>query len=391
LRKLLRQPLLAFTVRTIGLISALLTLNISCAQGKKVAVLNTDQPTIIMKQTEKGATVSEFLFELPAINEGRLQIQLRTPLDEVKISLIDPSDFVVVTPYDPKTIFQPREALHKPERGDQFFLPEQGDPQAGIWKLRLSHKLATGDELIFATVTLLERFQLNLMCNESKVSAGQIVILTLLATDYGQPVKNLAPKIQVFCNGKPVGTPLTISSSATTPCGIRLTNESDSYLITYAPTLPGSYQFKTKVAFPGQRAQIIKDASISLDVTPEQASLKKLSAVPILGSGGCIKIIDFLLDFCVKKPGMYSLTLYMEGRDGQILKLSSTQSTEAGTVSFRIPLSGIEAQHKLDVQLLTEINSIDLLLVDDLGFTLVGRYVSKNIIPTIPLDKVCAP
>jgi len=349
----------------------------------------SDIPTTIKQFAEKESRVSEFSFEVPEINEGRLQIQLRIPLDDVKISLIAPSGIVVVDSDDSRIIFQSRSTLHNPERGDQFLLPEQKNPQAGSWKLHLTHKPASGDEVISVTLSLLERFLLNLIGSENTIYAGQPVILTVLATDYGQPVRGLTPKIQVLHDGKQLETHLTTSSSATAPSGINLTNEQDTYLATYTPTFPGSYQFITHVTFSGHQDKVIKDASITLEVGPKQASLNRLTTIPVQGSDGCLKAIDFLLSITVKESGMYTLSLFFEGLDGQDLEFSATKNTEDGIINFRIPLLVKDARQKLNSQLIAEIKAIDLLRIDDQGFTLIGRYGARDIEPPILLNKPC--
>jgi len=268
-------------------------------------------------------------------------------------------------------------------------LPEQRDPRPGIWRLHLTHPPAGGDERVTVTASLLDRFLLSLTASEPHATAGQPIVLSILAMDYGRPMMRQSPQIQVLREDKPLGAPLTAGESVTAPSRIRLSNEPGTYLASYIPSSQGVYHFITRIAFPGREGPVIKTADTTVVVGPELVSLRRMEVRPIREPGGCIKTIDFLLELSVKKPGTYTLSLFLDASDGGELELSATRESEAGVLTYQIPLPAKTARRKLNTTLIDEVKRIDVLRFDTLGVTLVGRYGARRIQSPVSLSEIC--
>ena len=143
--------------------------------------INLNKPTIFQHQLNQTSTETEILFEILDSKEARLQIQLRTPLSNTKITLINPSGHFVVESSHSNIIVLNKDTQKNPALGDLILLPEQLNPEVGIWRLLLTHSPAIGGEQIIITTSLLERFLLNLTADKQQGTVGQPLILSILA------------------------------------------------------------------------------------------------------------------------------------------------------------------------------------------------------------------
>ncbi len=369
--------------------------NTSIKRISKASVYNTNEmtirinePTIFTIQTRRGSTATDIIFYVPEIFEGRLQIQVRAPLLGVKISLSDPAGRTVVPDNDPETIIVPSKVQKKTDLGSLIMLPEQYDPSAGTWHLHISYQSATGSELIILTANLVERFSVNLISSQNKVYAGQPIILNVLVMDYGVAIPSLSPRINISHNDVAIGS-LAASEHAMSSSGIRFSNEPGVYMASYTPIIPGKYSFTAEVEVVGKVCMTLKSANLIVDVEERQVILHQLTATTVLGYGDCTRAINFLVKIGVKEPGMYTVSLFLEGKDGKEIELSATQSTKSAAVlSYTIPLKAAKAR-ALCGTILDEVRQIDVLRFNSANITLLGRYCYEHINPKISLENLC--
>ncbi len=338
-----------------------------------------------------GMTSTEIPFQVAAIDEGRLQVQLRVPLAGARVALIDPANRLAVSPDDSKTIVQAGAITQQPQLGDLFILPEQQDPTPGLWRLRLIHSPAAGTERITVTIALFERFQLNMISSGKHFYTGEEALLSVLATDYGQPVAKLSPSIEVRTNGKPIAPPLLAAENQRAPSGIPLSNEPGLYIAKYTFPSPGTFEFLTRVDFPGRRGKLIKTANMAVEVSPSVISLSSLRAEAVRTPTGCVEKIEFITGLSTQKSGAYTVSLFLQGRDSHEIELSATQESNSGVLWYRIPLYAADAVSQLEQEWATTIKRIDVLRFDEQGAKLVRRYGEKQALPAIAATELCGP
>jgi hypothetical protein len=347
-----------------------------------------NEPALFQEPLQRESTVTEIPFEI-TVSAGRLQVQLRAQLPGTKASLIDPSGRIAVSSSDPGIIIQQRKITQQTELGDLLILPELPDPQAGRWRLHLTHPPAKGDEVATVTVSLYERFLLSIISHAERPTVGQPITLNVLASDNGQHLTGLSPRIHIMLDGVLIDTPLIARESATAPSGILLTTEAGNHLATYTPSKPGTYRFSTDIEFATDKSKVLKTAETSVEVSSGLISLQRIEASPLYARGDCIKTIEFQVDLYTGMPGSYTLSMFLAGANGQDLELSATKVSQGGHVHFTIPLSLKQARRRLENSSIELVKQIDVLLFDELGITLVGRYADLPIAPPVQLDSLC--
>ena len=338
-----------------------------------------------------GTTSTEIPFQVAAIDEGRLQIQLRVPLASVRVTLIDPANRLAVSPDDSRTIVQAGAITQQPELGDLFILPEQKDQIPGLWRLRLTHSPAAGTERITVTIALFERFQLNIISSGKHFHAGEEALLSVLVTDYGQSVAELSPSIEVRANGKPVAPPLLAAENQRAPSGIPLSNEPGLYIAKYTFPSPGTFEFSARVDLSGRRGKLIKTANMTVEVSPSIILLSPLRAEAVRTPTGCVEKIEFITRLSAQESGTYTVSLFLQGKDNREIELSATQESNSGVLWYHIPLYATDAVSQLEQEWATAIKRIDVLRFDEQGVTLVYRDGEKQASPAIAATELCGP
>jgi hypothetical protein len=353
--------------------------------------IKKDKPVIVTVTTDMGTTSTEIPFQVADIDEGRLQVQLRVPLANVRVALIDPENRQVVSPDDSKTIVQAGAITQHPELGDLFILPEQKDPIPGFWRLRLTHSPSAGTERVSVTTTLLERFQLNMISSGNDFHVGEEVMLSVLATDYGQPVTKLSPRIEVRANGKPIAPPLLATENNRAPTGIPLSSEPGLYIAKYSFQSPDTFELLTSIEFTGRRGKIIKTANMTVEISPSVVSLSPLRAEAVRASKGCVEKIEFITGLSAQESGTYTVSLFLQGMDNREIELSATQESNNGVLWYRISLDAAEVASQLEQEWATAIKRIDVLRFDDQGAKLERRYEGEKALPSIATKELCHP
>ncbi len=95
------------------------------------------------------------------------------------------------------------------------------------------------------------------------------------------------------------------------------------------------------------------------------------------------------MELFTKTSGTYVLSLFLNTLEDKDIELSATEESEAGVLTYQISLDARKVRHKLVTTLINEIKRIDVLSYDISGVTLVRRYASRQIEPSISLDKLC--
>ena len=214
------------------------------------AFIKINEPHTIQLKLLAGTNTSDAPFTLPEVNGGRLQVQLRTTANETQATLHDPGGRVRASSDDDGSVFRPRAELARADLGDLLLLPEQANPAAGRWQLRITYRPQDTEQFALVTVSVFARLSLNLVSNLQTTTIGTPIILTTLAMDKGIPVSGLSPQIVVNSKVDAATAMLDASESATSPAGIRLTNEPGVYLAVFTPTAAGAYAFCTHARFP---------------------------------------------------------------------------------------------------------------------------------------------
>lgn len=360
--------------------------------GETTPKASLNIPIMFLKKTVPNATTTIIPFEITSSSEARLKIQLRVPLEDIKVALIDPSGQIVVDFNDKRTLIQSHKLLKKPEMGDLVLLPELRNPMMGQWSLNITHLAASGKEKINVVLSLLERFSLNLKLNapQKSIVAGQPIILNMSAFDYGNPIDALSPKIRIMRNGEPLGPGLSIidySSASPTPT---LPELPGYYQFIYKPEAPGKYQFMTEIMFSGKEGPIKKSDSISVLVEQEQVSLKHIDVTRTYKSNGCVNEIDFIVTIAINEPGLYTVTAYFVGENGHEIKLERTRDiTSIGLSTFKIPLNSKASKKKSSDSRIDRIERIEVLYTGLSEFALVGRYPPHDLQPPIQKSEFC--
>ena len=213
------------------------------------AAIEINRPNTFQSGLSTGSDASDLMFDVPAVDAGRLQVQLRITAKDAEVALIDPNGITRVTSLQASVVFQPRAALSRPELGDMILLPEQHNPLAGRWRLHIAYPVQHGDQSALVTVSLVRRYAVNLVSNMPASSAGEPIILTVLPMDNGMPVPGLVPHVTISRKDGKLADTIVASESTTSPTGIRLSNEPGVYIAVYTPAMLGVYQFCPHVTF----------------------------------------------------------------------------------------------------------------------------------------------
>jgi hypothetical protein len=213
------------------------------------ATIGINHPNTFELALPAGREVSDLTFDVPVVDEGRLQVQLRITAKEADVALVDPNGITRVDSLRDGAVFQPRAALNRLDLGDMILLPEQHSPAAGKWRLRISYPAPHGDRFALVTVSLFERYSVNLVSNTPTSSVGKPIILTALPMDNGVPVPGLSLRIAISGKGGELAGTIEASESARSPAGIRLSNEPGVYVAVYTPSTLGPHQFCPYVTF----------------------------------------------------------------------------------------------------------------------------------------------
>lgn len=232
--------------------TAMFTLLCACARGDESPLESTieiNHPNTFQLALPAGRGTSNLAFEVPAMDEGRLKVQLRITAKGADVALVDPSGIFRVASLRDGVVFQPRAALSRSDLGDMILLPEQHSPTAGKWLLRIAYPPQNGDRFALVTVSLFQRYAVNLVSNTRAGSVGDPIILTALPMDNGVPVSGLSPHIVISRKDGEFSNTIEASESATSTAGIRLSNEPGVYIAVYTPSTPGTHQLCPYVTF----------------------------------------------------------------------------------------------------------------------------------------------
>jgi len=220
----------------------------------QVVTLSDNQTRVIDLHPTQGSHETALWFDVTDQRESRLQIQLRIPFPSSQLILKDPSGRVAVPADTFRIRFQSRNSIHHPERGDRYQLPELRNPATGRWQLIIRHPKAAGSETIGVTITRLARFALYLSASPVHGEAEELILITVLPTDYGAPLKVKNVPVTVTRHENDWIQHLVAKESVVSPTGIRLTNEPGRYFAVFRPANPGTYSFTANLRLPSGKA-----------------------------------------------------------------------------------------------------------------------------------------
>jgi hypothetical protein len=335
-----------------------------------------------------GTNSIEIPFSVSAIDEGRLSVQLRIPVLDARIKLVDPHGRTAVAADDRRMVVQRREETSRPELGALILLPEQFDPEPGIWRLIASYSPETTKTYALVSATLLERFQANLTAEPPRLSVGAETLLRLHVSDNGKPVDGLSPRIEVRLGDRVTGV-LEATPDLRAASGVRLYQENGVYLARYRAVEAGHIGFAARLQLSGRRGPVIKVVSAAIDTGQSDVAIDGVRSEVKRSSAGCVESLGFRVDLTVPRAGTYTVTLVLEGSDARLPLRASQRGDRAGPLSFSIPLrSDVSGRFSAD-QDLTRISSVDVLRFDNAAVTQQAHLGPLQTLPAIRRGDLC--
>lgn len=302
-------------------------------------------PQVVQSELPPGPRV-EFQFDVRTENENRLENRvvfgtLRSTAPIAAISLLDPARRRIWRRTPAELGLTPRDQTSRPELGDAIVLPEIRNAASGRWTLSLEREApnAAPGRLLLAW-RVLPRYELLLTTATSSVAAGQTLLVTARAADYGVPITGLK-QIELALldvGGQPLSREPALENARSRE-GILLSNEPGSYIASLTLPRPGTYRLQASLDVGSPPRPVARSAVMELSASARGGALQ-LAWVRLDSSPGrCARSLVFRFQIEAVEPGTYVCNLLLRAGDPAAPRASGSAALAAGRATIDVIVS----------------------------------------------------
>lgn len=317
----------------------------------------------VLAQGNRGSMAQVLQARLPASPSYALTFDVRTEGEIWAVNRVVFGALRSTAPIDAITLIDPlqrrvwrrtlaelgwtaRDQAQRPDLGDAIVLPEIRNAAAGRWTLLLerSPQRARAGRLQLAW-QVLPRYELLMNASAPEVAAGETLLVTLRALDYGVPLQGLksVELTWVDSSGATIGHAPALEGLRS-PEGIAVSNEPGTYIARLALQQPGAYRVQADHAFGEAPNQTLRRAWLEVRVGQRGAALRLASvevdtAAGTNGAGRCARGLRFRFDAEVTEPGNYVCTLLLRPGEPAGPRASGSALLSAGHGSVEVAVS----------------------------------------------------
>lgn len=375
----INNKFLAQSMIKLGMAFFLLCLLAGEANADQLPVA-TNVPVTLTANIITGMKFVEIPFSLSGV-DGVI-IEVIVPVNGASFTLLDPQGKVALAPGDASVKFESGAVLapKKSPPGGVFSTQELNEPTNGTWKIRLDFPSAPVNTVAMATVFTRTSYQAGIVTDRENYLSGEDVSVGMLIINGGQPVKSLAPQIQISLKGSSIKSTKVGLDNGVNPDG--LANDG-LYSVDYTFPKAGQYQIIGQATIPTAKGKVTRKADRLVNVTEPPLQVTSVSAKIIFGAGSCVAGIEEKVDFNVTKPGEYIVRGTLTANGGAALEARSRSDLLAGLNSIILFYSNQDIK-----SIIAKDGPYDFKDLDVLSGNLTLASRDKGIVGTTPLVKL---
>lgn len=345
-----------------------------CWPAARGQVAGNKVPQVLQSVLPAGARF-ELPFEVRAEGDKRQENRvvfgtLRSTAPIAAITLLDPARRRIWRRTPAELGLTPRDQTSRPDLGETIVLPEIRNAVDGHWTLlleRAAPHVAPGRLLLAWRV--LPRYELLLATDTPSVAAGQPLLVTLRAMDYGAPITGLR-QIELTLldvGGQPLSRVPALERARSRE-GILLSDEPGIYIASLTLPHPGAYRLRASHGLGSAPHAVTVDAEIAVNAGAPGGALRLTSVRPESTPAGCVGNLVFRFQAEVAEPGTYVCNLLLRAGDPAAPRASGSATLAAGRASIDVIVSAAKWRAAANPSTLARVT---LLRIDSAGLKLL--------------------